>query len=87
MFLRWSGTKYWKILYFCFVKIIFVEGDRASLTDIMCKDSTCVVAIVTEPHPSIALKRTFGGAKFLLEYWTEEGENRFKLKLIGPTLR
>ena len=29
-----SCTKYLKILYFCFNKIVFVQGDSASLTDI-----------------------------------------------------
>lgn len=61
-----SWTKYLKILYFCLDKIIFVQGDRASLPDIMCNDSTCVVAMVTQPHPSIPLKMTFRWGKISL---------------------
>ena len=35
---------------------------------------------------SIRAKWPLIGAKFLWQYWTEEGENRLKLKVIGPAI-
>ena len=48
------------------MEIIFVGGDRPSLPDLMCKDLTFAVAMVTEPHPSISLEMAFNWGKISL---------------------